>query len=53
MILEDQIKQANEELVQAREALKQVRPPTAQMKRDKGRIGVLENKVAIALLKYN
>jgi len=53
MILEDQIKQANEDLQQARENLKKVRPPTATMRRDIRRISVLENKVDQALLRYN
>lgn len=53
MILEDQIKQANEDLVQARENLKKVRPPTATMRRDIKRISVLENQLDQALLRYN
>jgi multidrug resistance efflux pump len=53
MILEDQIKQAQEELAEAHARLKQVRPPTAQMKRDLHRIKVMENKVEISVNRYN
>ena len=53
MILEDQIKQAIEELTEARAHLKMVRPATALMKRDLHRIGVKENKLEISLLRYN
>jgi hypothetical protein len=34
MILEDQIKQAMEELEEKKENIKQIRPPTAKMKKD-------------------
>jgi hypothetical protein len=34
MILEDQYKQALEELNEKKENLKQIRPPTAKMKKD-------------------
>ncbi len=53
MILEDQIKQANEELKEAQEKLKKVRPPTAQMRKDINKIKILENTLEIHLLKYS
>lgn len=53
MILEDQIKQANEELKEAQEKLKKVRPPTAQMRKDINKIKLLENTLEMHLLKYS
>jgi coiled-coil domain-containing protein 63/114 len=53
MILEDQIKQAQEELREAQDRLKKVRPPTAQMKKDMNKIKVLENNLEIHMLKYS
>jgi hypothetical protein len=34
MILEDQLKQANEELNEKKENIKAIRPPTAKMNKD-------------------
>jgi chromosome segregation ATPase len=53
MILEDQIKQANEELKEAQERLKKVRPPTATMRRDINKITILENNLEKSMLKYS
>lgn len=43
MILEDQIKQAVEELNEKKENLKAIRPPTAKMKKDSYQIKLFEN----------
>ena len=43
MILEDQIKQALEELNDKKEKIKQIRPPTAKMNKDSYQITLLEN----------
>jgi len=53
MILEDQVKQANEELKEAQDRLKKVRPPTATMRRDIHRITLLENNLEKHMLKYS
>lgn len=53
MILEDQYKQMLDELSEKRERLKQVRPPTAIMKKDEHRIKLLENNLDQALIRYN
>ena len=53
MILEDQIKQANEELKEAQERLKKVRPPTATMRKDINKITILENNLEKSMLKYS
>ena len=53
MILEDQIKQAMEELNEKRENIKQIRPPTAKMRKDSYQITLLENQLEKALVKYN
>ena len=43
MVLEDQYKQATDELKDRKAQLKQVRPPTASMKKDEQKIKILEN----------
>lgn len=43
MILEDQLKQANEELAEKKENIKQIRPPTAKMNKDSHQIKLYEN----------
>ena len=53
MILEDQYKQACNELNEKQEQLKQVRPPTAKVKKDTHLIKTLENKLDKNLTKYN
>ncbi len=53
MILEDQLKQANEELNEKKENLKQIRPPTAKMQKDAHQIKLYENQLEKALVKYN
>lgn len=53
MILEDQIKQANEELREADQRLKKVRPPTATMRKDMHKITILENNLEKHMLKYS
>jgi prefoldin subunit 5 len=53
MILEDQIKQATEELDEKKENLKQIRPPTAKMRKDTYQIKLFENKLEKCLVKYN
>lgn len=53
MILDDQLKQAMEELNEKKENLKQVRPPTAKMNKDQREIKLLENKLEKASVKYN
>lgn len=53
MILEDQIKQAQEELREAQDRLKKVRPPTALMNKDRNKIKILENNLETLLLKYS
>ena len=53
MILEDQIKQAQEELHEAQDHLKKVRPPTAQMSKDRNKIKVMENQLETSMLRYS
>ncbi len=53
MILEDQLKQANEELLEKKENIKQIRPPTAKMQKDAHQIKLFENQLEKALVKYN
>ena len=53
MLLEDQIKQANEELREAQDRLKKVRPPTATMRKDIHKISLLENNLEKHMLKYS
>ena len=53
MILEDQLKQANEELAEKKETIKQIRPPTAKMQKDTHQIKLLENQLEKALTRYN
>lgn len=53
MILEDQYKQALDELNEKKENLKQIRPPTAKMKKDSQQIKLFENQLEKALVKYN
>ena len=53
MILEDQYKQMLEELEEKKSHLKQVRPPTAIMKKDEHRIKLQENNLDQALIRYN
>lgn len=53
MILEDQYKQMLDELSEKKDRLKQVRPPTASMKKDEHKIKLLENNLDQALIRYN
>jgi chromosome segregation ATPase len=53
MILEDQYKQAQNELLEKQEQLKQVRPATAKVNKDKATIKTLENQLDKNLVKYN
>jgi len=53
MILEDQLKQANDELAEKKETIKQIRPPTAKMQKDAHQIKLLENQLEKSLTKYN
>lgn len=53
MILEDQIKQATEELNEKKDNLKQIRPPTAKMRKDNYQIKLMENQLEKGLVKYN
>jgi len=53
MILEDQIKQASEDLDEKKENLKQIRPPTAKMRKDNYQIKIFENQLEKSLVKYN
>eukprot|EP00347_Sterkiella_histriomuscorum_P022526 403338159 len=53
MILEDQLKQANEELNEKKENIKQIRPPTAKMQKDGYQIKLFENQLEKSLVKYN
>ena len=53
MILEDQLKQANEELAEKKETIKQIRPPTAKMQKDTHQIKLLENQLEKSLTRYN
>jgi DNA repair exonuclease SbcCD ATPase subunit len=53
MILEDQYKQAQNELNEKSENLKNVRPATAKVKKDTQLIKVLENQLDKNLKSYN
>ena len=53
MILEDQYKQAKDELEEKQNNLKQVRPATAKVKKDTQQIKVLENQLDKNLKNYN
>jgi len=53
MILEEKLKQSMNELDDKKAGLKQVRPPTAQAKKDNALIKVKENRLDHALVKYN
>ena len=53
MILEDQYKQACNELVEKQENLKQVRPATAKVKKDTALVKVMENQLDKNLKNYN
>ena len=53
MILEDQYKQACEELAEKKEQLKKDRPSTAQNRKDLHEIKTLENQLDKNLVKYN
>ena len=53
MILEDQYKQALEELNEKRSMIKQIRPSTAKMQKDQWQIKLLENNLEKALTKFN
>lgn len=53
MILEDQLKQAAEELQEKKENLKQIRPPTAKLNKDSQKIKLLEGNLEKALTKYS
>jgi len=53
MILEDQYKQACNELVEKQENLKQVRPATAKVKKDTALVNVMENQLDKNLKNYN
>ena len=53
MILEDQYKQACNELNEKSENLKTVRPATAKVKKDTSLVKVLENQLDKNLKSYN
>lgn len=53
MILEDQLKQAAEELIEKKENLKLIRPPTAKLNKDSQKINLLEGNLEKALMKYS
>lgn len=53
MILEDQFKQACNELQEKQAQLKEVRPPTAKVKKDVQEIKVKENQLEKNLVKYS
>lgn len=53
MILEDQYKQAQNELNEKSENLKNIRPATAKVKKDTQLIKVLENQLDKNLKSYN
>lgn len=53
MVLCDQEKELREQLRDKKESLKQVRPPTAKMTKDKHHIKLLENRCEQALTKFN
>mmetsp|Transcript_23943 Transcript_23943/g.36667 ORF Transcript_23943/g.36667 Transcript_23943/m.36667 type:complete len:130 (-) Transcript_23943:1074-1463(-) len=53
MILEDQYKQACEELVEKQAQLKTVRPATAKVKKDVAMVKTMENQLEQNNVKYN
>lgn len=53
MILEDQYKNAMEEKIEKENAVKRVRPPTAQQKKDQHKIKLLENQLEKQTVFYN
>lgn len=53
MILEDQHKQAMDQLAEKQAQLKSVRPTTAEMVKDKTAIKTMENQLDKHLVKYN
>lgn len=53
MILEDQHKQAKDQLAEKQAQLKSVRPTTAEMVKDKTAIKTMENQLDKHLVKYN
>ena len=52
MILEDQTKQANDELTERKNQLR-TRPTTAKMRKDQHEIKLMENQLDKALVKFN
>jgi len=52
MILEDQTKQANDELNERKNQLR-TRPTTAKMRKDQHEIKLMENQLDKALVKFN
>ncbi len=53
MVLEDQLKQATEELEDKRENIKQIRPSTAKMNKDSHLIKQLENQLEKSNVRFN
>lgn len=53
MVLCDQEKELRKALAEKREVLKDIRPTTAKMTKDRHEIKVLENKLDTALTKFN
>lgn len=53
MVLEDSYKQAYEELEEKKRRLKDVRPSTAKMSRDRTTIKTFENQLDKALVRYS
>jgi len=53
MVLEDQHKQALEELTEKQNTLKTIRPTTAKMRKDQHRIKQLENQLDKANVIFN
>ena len=53
MILEDQLKQAGEELAEKQQQLKQVRPATAEVKKDQHCMKTKENQLDQHLKHFN
>ena len=53
MILEDQYKQAQAELIEKQSHLKKVRPETAKVKKDQHLCKTLENQLDKHLVKFN
>lgn len=53
MILEDQYKQALNEIAEKKAHLSEVRPTSAQVKKDNHNVKLLENQLDKCLVKYN